>query len=124
MNSSIVVGTIYLIVAAVFSVFYGLRAVEIFLEPIPKKDERKCSWWFHQFWLNFAGSVVGWVCLWFVGGKLVSCFVTTCSGSPDWWNAAVAFFAFIGITGYLPMTVVTLVQSIGAVVGKIAGMQK
>ncbi|MGA8862308.1 MAG: hypothetical protein WBM09_08720 [Gallionella sp.] len=122
MNLSSICEVIYVVIAGVFSVFYGLKAVEIFLDPVPVN--KPCSWKFHQFWLNFTGAVVGWVCLWFIGGKVLACLYNTCSNPIDWWDAAVAFFAFVGITGYLPMTVVALVQSIGAIVGKIDGMQK
>lgn len=46
-----VVGTLYVLVAGIFSAFYGLNATHIFLVELPKKTT--WGWWLHQFWLNF-----------------------------------------------------------------------
>ena len=121
MNLSAIATAVYVLVAGGFSVFYGLKAAEIFLDPIPQKKPR--AWTFHQFWLNFTGSVVGWLCLWFVGAKVLACLSGTFPTSIDAWDALVAFFAFVGVTGYLPATAVALVQSIGALIGKIPGIR-
>lgn len=47
------------------SLFYGFRAVYIFGYPVKgqKAPEFNRSWFVHQFWFNFAGSLGGWFLL-------------------------------------------------------------
>ena len=113
---------LYIGVAAGFSCFYGIKATAIFLDPSP--TNKPLAWQFHQFWLNFTGCVVGWIALWFFGSKVITCIQTACTSRVDIWDVGLFFLAFVGVTGYLPAMVVGLVFSIGALVGKIAGMQK
>lgn len=42
------------------SIFYGWKAVVIFSYPDKKLPEYGNSWYIHQFWFNFTGSIVGW----------------------------------------------------------------
>ena len=105
-------------VALAFSVFYGANAAAIF--QVPEVD--KLSWRLHQFWLNFLGSLVGWAAAAFFFTRLLA---AVASGKPvqfDWSSIGLALVAFVGVTGFLPVTVVTLINSIGALVGKIAGL--
>jgi hypothetical protein len=106
--------------ASALSVFYAVFAVKIFLPALRRDNADRrahralCTWWVHQIWLNFLGSAVGWVCLWFVAVKLVPQF----ERAPDlvsfgWEHAALALVAFIGVTGYLPFTVVNLAVGLG-----------
>jgi hypothetical protein len=112
-------------VAIVVSAFRGYLAVEIFVPsvaphhirrtppattattpaatpPTPLVPEVKpLSWYVHQFILNFCGSLVGWIALWFVGRKLLCAF----HGDPSditWADAGISLVAFFGVTGYLP----------------------
>ena len=50
-----------------FSLFYGLKAFDIFEVDRANKPR---AWKFHQFWLNFVGSAAGWVILWIVIQRL------------------------------------------------------
>jgi hypothetical protein len=119
---------LFCVVALVASGLYGWYAVKIFLPDIdPRKWGMHSSdslkkrmpfcWHMHQIWLNFAGSLVGWACLWFVGKRIVES--TTYFG---WDYALLALIAFIGVTGYLPSTAVGIVQAIGTLVDKFAGL--
>jgi hypothetical protein len=114
--------TVYVVVAIIASCLYGCFAVEIFQATPPAhlggKGPR--SWRIHQWWLNFAGSAVGWLCLWFVGVQVYT------GGWFDWGYATLALVAFIGVTGYMPMAVVGLVvglaKGVGAMLGKVSGL--
>lgn len=110
------------ILGAAFTLFYGLRAIEIFVDPPP--SNKPLSWRFHQFWLNALGSAVGWVALLFLLARVFPCFEVACSAALTALDTVLFFVAFVGVTGYLPATVVGIVSSIGAIVGKIAGLQK
>jgi hypothetical protein len=120
---------LYFFVALVASGLYGWYAVKIFLPEIdPRKrgsaadisiQKRKpFCWHMHQMWLNFAGSLVGWLCLWFVGKQLVEKAPTDFG----WGYALLALVAFVGVTGYLPSTAVGIVQAIGTLIDKFAGL--
>jgi len=49
------------------SLFYGWKATDIF-NVFPFKPS--WAWTLHQRWLNFSGSFVGWIALWFLGQKV------------------------------------------------------
>jgi hypothetical protein len=53
----------FILIGLAFSTFYAYKAVDIHVWPnfdsTPPKMKR--SWWFHQYWLNFVGSAVGWI---------------------------------------------------------------
>jgi hypothetical protein len=54
---------VYAILALGFSVFYAWKAVDIFVDtehPFIKQKMTMGSWRFHQRWVNFMGSAVGW----------------------------------------------------------------
>ena len=110
------------LVGLLFSVFYGWKSIDIFLE-VPT-THKPWAWKFHQFWLNFSGSLVGWVALWFLTRKVLSCIRTSCSAPVNFWDVATFFLAFIGITGFLPFTIVSLIQGIKELAAKIAGLGK
>ncbi len=91
----------YWILAVGFSLWYGKyapEALEVSDEDKGKIAKSPALRW-HQHWLNFLGSLVGW-CLGYIvlqhvypGYKL---------GASD---AILAFAAFIGMTGHLPYVV-------------------
>jgi hypothetical protein len=114
----------YGLVALTASGLYGWYAVEIFLG-VPRPGElvhRKfLSWKIHQGWFNFCGSIVGWICLWNLGLKFVPLAVTDTYPSLTWADIGLAFVAFVGVTGYLPFAVVTIMQTGLSVVSKITG---
>ncbi len=103
------------------SAFYGIKATEIF--GVSKQGKSR-AWKIHQFWLNFAGSIVGWITLWFLARKAYICFGGSCPISFGFWDAAAVFVTFIGITGYLPVTVVGVIQGVKELAVKMLGMPK
>jgi len=111
----------YWLIALVASALYGWHAVTIFIQPPqPGETRRPTAWVWHQRWLNFVGALVGWVALWFLFRGFGSCFLASCAGEFSGVYAVVALVAFIGITGYLPNTVVSLVAGVGALAGRLA----
>jgi hypothetical protein len=120
---------LFCVVALVASGLSGWYAVKIFLTDIdPRKRWKHSSsysqkkrmpfcWHMHQLWLNFVGSLVGWACLWFVVRWIVGG-----TSNFGWEYALLALIAFIGVTGYLPSTAVGIVQAIGTLVEKAAGL--
>jgi len=88
-------------IAIVSSGLYGAGAVKIFT-----RTERPPwgAWSWHQRWLNFLGSIVGWLVAWLLFVRHCGWPVTSCGGGPDWWDVAGALTAFIGMAGYLPAT--------------------
>ncbi|WP_126460858.1 hypothetical protein [Sulfuritortus calidifontis] len=110
---------LFAILAIGMSVFYGLRACEIFSVPI---SDRKPSWRFHQFWLNFLGSGVGWVAAWAVLRATVECASVDCALSVSPSAVSLFFLAFIGVTGYLPATIVGAIGGINEFVSKLLAL--
>lgn len=54
---------VFVILGLCFSVFYAWKAVDIFVgteDPFIKQKMPLWAWRFHQRWLNFTGSAVGW----------------------------------------------------------------
>jgi hypothetical protein len=125
--------------AIIASAFRGYFAVEIFVPsvaphhirripaatpatpPIPSVSEVKPrSWYVHQIILNFCGSLVGWIALWFVGQKLLCAFRGDLSGI-TWANAGISLVAFFGVTGYLPAATVGLIKGLTKFIAEKAG---
>jgi hypothetical protein len=115
-------GVVYFAVAVAFSVFYSRNAIKIFTRADIKAltDAQR----FHQCWLNFLGSAVGWLCVWFVVVKIWHLVLGGRAPEVGWAYVALAVVGFVGITGYLPFTVVKLINSIGGLVEKIPGLFK
>jgi hypothetical protein len=112
---------LYWLVAVIASALYGWNAVAIFL-PSPSASEpaRARAWWWHQRWLNFLGAFVGWVALWFLLREFGTCVVAECVADIGAWDVVGALVAFVGVTGYLPSTLVSLVSGVGGLAGKLA----
>ena len=109
----------FTVIGLAFSFFYGWKAFDIFR--IEGKDMPPALK-FHQFWLNFLGSIVGWLMLWVALRRLG--FVIA---SPDHPLKVSDFIlllvAFIGVTGYLPFAILTSVQAIKELISKIPGLK-
>jgi hypothetical protein len=110
---------LFVLVAIGMSVFYGLRACEIFSV---STTDRKWSWRFHQFWLNFLGSGVGWVAAWAVLRASVECASADCALSVSPSAVSLFFLAFLGVTGYLPATIVGAVGGINELISKLLSL--
>lgn len=110
------------VVGLLFSLYYGLKAPTIFRADI---SALPASGKFHQFWLNFLGSVLGWVLLGFGLARVFQC-VDGCSSPIGLWDAVLLFGGFVGVTGHLPVATVGLIQHFVRLVEKHArgGEQK
>ena len=106
----------FAVVAAAFSLFYGFKASQIFGVDHAGKTR---SWKFHQFWLNFAGSVTGWLILW-VAIRRVN-IVLGSSQAFKMSDFILFLVAFVGITGFLPLSVVSFIQGIRDIAGRVMG---
>ena len=111
---------IYWVVALVASGLYGWHAVAIFKAHIAERGEQPPrAWWWHQRWLNFLGALVGWLALWLLLRKFLGCVFGDCVATVGAWDVVGALVAFVGVTGYLPGTVVSLVSGVGGLAGKL-----
>ncbi len=53
-----ILNLLILVIVIAFTLFYGLKAVGIFID-----NKRGRAWWLHQFWINFIGCAAGWLSL-------------------------------------------------------------
>lgn len=83
----------FLYLAIVGAVFFGYRAVFIWVRPEDYKDKR-WDWWVYQIWFNALGAFLGWVGVWYL-----SC-VRPSELKVEHWLALLV--AFLGVTGNLP----------------------
>jgi len=93
----------FLFPALVFALFFGWRAVYIFVHPDIYRI-KKWDWWWYQRWFNFVGAFIGWVALSYIWKIDVSKFRIE--------HFVALIIAFLGITGNLPFA---------ALIGKIGG---
>ena len=100
-----------------FSLFYGFKASDIF--DVDHTDKPR-AWRFHQFWLNFVGSVAGWVMLWIAIQRLRLA-IDSPEQSLKLSDFALLLIAFIGVTGFLPLSVVSFIQGIRDIAAKVMG---
>jgi hypothetical protein len=110
---------VYGLVAVGMSLFYGFRACAIFGVSV---DNHPRSWRFHQFWLNFLGSAVGWVAGWAVLRPTIECASLGCSLSLAPSAVALFLLAFIGVTGYLPATIVGAIGGASHLIAKLLAL--
>lgn len=104
------VAIVYWIGAVCVSGLIGWHAVTIFsVEP-----KNKPQLWQQRF-LNFVGALSGWTVLWALGIRFWDCLSTPngyAAVTVGWWDVFGGFIAFIGVTGYLPYTVIGLVDAV------------
>jgi hypothetical protein len=106
---------VFAVVALVFSLFYGWYAFDIF-----RVDRRsmRIPERVHQFWLNFLGSIAGWLLLWVAVQRLA--FVIASPVHPlKVSDFILLLVAFIGVTGFLPLSVVSFIQGIRDIAGRV-----
>ena len=103
------------------SLFHGLSATSVFEVSTAGK---RWPWRPHQFWLNFCGSVAGWVALWFLARRAIECAVESCSAQFGWEYVGLFFLAFLGVTGYVPFTVVGLAAGVRELAAKATSLVK
>lgn len=95
----------FVVAAAVFSIFHGWYAVTIHVtggklatifseRRLPPDSRRHWSWWLHQFWINFAGSAIGWA---------AGYYLIFCRGKIETLtDSFLVIVAMIGVFGFLP----------------------
>ena len=113
-----------IVTGIVASLFYGIYAINIFF-PKDKVDGTKnehLSWKIHQFWLNFLGSALGWTILYYLLKRVD--YLEKLGRNDYYYDISFldifsVFIAFVGITGFLPMTIVGLINSISTLAQKI-----
>ncbi len=110
----------YWVVALGASGLYAWHAVTIFTQSRqPDELPRPKPWIWHQRWLNFVGALAGWLALWILVKAFGACLYSACGVEFGAIHAVGALIAFVGITGYLPSTVVSLVAGVGGLAGKL-----
>ncbi len=110
----------FIVIAFSASVILAWKALEIF---VPKEvwSNKSRAWRFHQFWFNFVGSVSGWVALWFVVRSVWMCLSQRCLPEPGIWDATIAAVALVGITGYLPYTMMGVLERLQGLANRALG---
>ena len=108
---------LFVVMVGAFSFFYGIKATKIFDVRAP---DAPTSWKFHQFWLNFLGSVLGWVLFTFAAIRVFQCYGGSCTQPLNTWDAGMLLAGFIGVTGHLPIATVGLILHFSNLVEKYA----
>lgn len=121
---------LFLVIGTLFSLFYGIRSYFIFsLRTLDKKDreayEKSISLKVHNFFVNFTGSAIGWICLYLLYKDLFS------SGLKNFdpqkiglGHLFLVLIAFLGIWGILPLTFWGLASSAKYMAEKALGRLK
>ena len=112
---------IFVLIAAAGSLFYGLKACEIFGVSTEGKG---WSWEVHQLWFNFIGSVAGWALLWTVGHRVHTLVTGTGLAAVPFGDLILFLVAFVGVTGHLPYATMGVIQGLKDLVAKMAGSVK
>lgn len=107
------VTALFWFIALAASLCYGYWAPEIF--QVKGTDRWPRSVWIHQFWVNFAGSVVGWATLYYVLVIRLRVFDRAPQGAPGAIDVALLFVTFLGVTGHLPYALVGIASGLNAV---------
>lgn len=112
-----------IIFGVIFSLFYGFNAVEIFQRSNPnKKYPNSClSWWIHQRWINFIGSVIGWICVFILYSSLTPFDLQDVARHIVAGHILLFTIGVLGIMGFLPLTFWGLANSMLFIAEKITG---
>jgi hypothetical protein len=111
---------IYLALAATASLIYAFKAFGIHGVKAPPEDAPRR----HQYWFNGVGAAVGWLSGWVVLRRWLSCDGFVCVGEPNGWTILLAVVAFVGVTGYLPMTLLHTIAALRALLDKVFPIPK
>ena len=111
-------------IGLIISILYGFFADKIFWTDKERKENFEGEYGgakrIHQFWLNFVGSFVGWFCVYLFLNILLNIRFSELS------VAHVLLFGFgvIGIVGWLPVTLHSVVISLGEILKKFIDFGK
>ena len=103
------------------SLFYGWKACDAFEVDAKGKT---WGWRVHQFWFNFAGSLLGWIGAWFLARKGWQCVTLASPADLNWSDAGLIVATFVGVTGHLPYAVAGVLQGIKELAQKLTGLVK
>jgi len=100
---------LFLVIGFSFSFFYGVRSYYIFtfrtIDKIEKERYKTITMKVHNFFVNFSGSVIGWMCLYLLYKDLLSSGLADVNlGKISFGHALLLFIALLGIWGILPHT--------------------
>lgn len=114
--------SLILLLGFFISLFYGFKAVWIFMYPSPDRNPKKHtkSWWMHQIWINFAGSFIGWVCIY----VLIISFgadVKASASSISFGHVFLFIVGLLGVMGFLPLTLWGIANSMKYISEKVTG---
>jgi len=112
---------IFFVFGIVASTFYGFKAFDIFEVSVKQKP---WAWKVHQFWFNFTGSLIGWFLLWLLIQKVWLGMQTFSLSQIGILDIVILLISFIGITGYLPFGIASLLQSLKELTQKFLGLLK
>jgi len=118
---STTVNVVFWLLALALSLFHGLAFASVFSMSTSGKG---WAWKLHQFWLNFLGSLVGWIAFWFLFRSVIECAEGSCPFQFGWTDVGMFFLAFLGVTGYVPFTVIGLASGVKELATKVAGLAK
>ena len=105
---------VYWSFATIASLFYGLKAVDIFFKAAEVQTFKTNEKWprkLHEFWMNFLGSIVGWVGIWI----LYSTFDTQVSFT----ELLLAVLSFTGVVGKLPLALALAIRGLEKLYNKL-----
>ncbi|WP_455378453.1 hypothetical protein [Petrachloros mirabilis] len=95
---------VFIVGVSVFSVCRVFAPAVLLFEIQPDTRWNAC-----RPWLSFAWSIVGWIALLILGLKLHYCSeLLSCTPQLSWSTAALVLVGFLGITGYVPSTMMRL----------------
>jgi hypothetical protein len=101
----------FIVLGVVASLLYTGFCFSIFGESVAGKV---WPWRIHQAWFNFLGAASGWAFTW-------ALIVSQSDGfHVDGWTILLFLFAFIGVTGHMPRTVMGLVLAPFDLIGKLS----
>jgi hypothetical protein len=106
----------YTAIASTSSLLHGIGAYAIHNVEGKQHDPPARQAW--QKWFNASGSAVGWIAGWVVLVKWLGCAGFVCAGEPAGWTIVLAAFAFAGIAGQLPYSLMVSIDSLRAVIDR------
>ena len=110
---------IFCLVAVACSLFYGWNAVSIFSGPAGFSGSSTLVWRIHQFWFNFAGAFLGWMLLY----KFCTLAPALAPGHRILHKGLLGIGAYLGITGYMPATVIHIPRLAAEAAYKALGLK-
>jgi uncharacterized Tic20 family protein len=113
------------VLALSVSALYGFKAFELhnMVSKKPDKNETEYNYVIgHQIWFNFCGALLGWIATWILLNDAWPCLHVACKVDLNWSKGILSAVAFAGVTGYLPNTLITTLQTMNEIALKLIGL--